>query len=179
MMHHECVKFFEEVISAYWPDYEPDGNGKVFGLWKRVLLPYSWNIAEQAAEELKLHKFVGKVPDPGKFREIARRIKGNTSKEETTEESNQPTVFVMCVEQGGTTLPGTFFNVHVLGDANNMDYVVACATAQAARYASLYGGKWDVIQNTTFAEMSQLRRDKRVGLPPSSHKGNLGAAFVR
>jgi hypothetical protein len=171
MMHADCIKFFEEVISAYWPDYEPDKGGKTFGLWKKILSNLDYQTAETAAEELKLSKWVGKIPDPGKFREIANKLVNRGLGSRTNESGlPEPTVFLICVESGPQVLAGKLEPVNVQGDNSNQQYVVDCGLAQAERYTNLYGGKWEVYQQTNAKDMIAIRTELSKNNPKPKFK---------
>jgi hypothetical protein len=187
MMHHEAEKFMDEVLAELWPDYEP--TGRIANLWKSILVKLDYVVAEKAAEELKLNKFSGKTPDPGKFREIADKLVKEDSGTRLDGGNLQETdVFIICTEPDAMGA-GFIYPVYVppLGCKVDTDIVVKRAHEYAFGVKDdagkvvkpgldkLYGGKWEVYQGCTYPQMTELRRDLQKKFPPKhKQKGNLG-----
>jgi hypothetical protein len=173
MLHAECIKFFEEVISAYWPDYEPDKGGKIVELWKELLLPIDYHTAVLAAKELKLQETTtySKRPIVGKFREVLNKLI-NEGRGTITHgnELPEPTVFVMCTTSGAV-MAGTYFPVYAkpLNQDHSREYLLECAHQWINGFpevpnkpyrpglAKYYGGEWSVYQDWTVKQMDEER----------------------
>ncbi len=186
MMHSEAKKFMDEVLAELWPDYEP--TGRIVALWKSVLLKYDYATAEKAAEELKLSKFSGKTPDPGKFREIANGLlKDNAGNRQDGGQLYETDVFILCTEPDNRGGVGWILPVYIypLGPEKPATEILCRhahiivngikdkdGTLVKSGLSHIYGGKYEIYEYACWDEMTHMRRELQKKYPPETRFKN-------